>query len=319
MVKYKERTVRAMIINTGMRTDIPAFYSQWFVNRIRAGFVLVRNPYRPDWITRYELDPDVVDCIAFCTKNPGPMLKHLDELNAYHQYWFVTITPYGRDIEPNVPPKETVMQDFITLSDKVGINCVGWRYDPILIDRTYTIERHIADFEQMCRTLSGHTKVCVISFIDLYEKVKRNFPQARSVTPQERITIGRTFAEVGKQYGITIKSCAEGNDLAPYGVDCTGCTTQQTFETAIGSNLVVPKKKSQRAECACVLGTDIGAYDTCGHLCRYCYANYNHENVRRNMQLHDPESPFLVGNLQEGEIIHQASQESWIDMQLSFF
>ena len=308
-----------MIINTGMRTDIPAFYSQWFVNRIRAGFVLVRNPYRPDWITRYELDPDVVDCIAFCTKNPEPMLKHLDELNAYHQYWFVTITPYGRDIEPNVPPKEKVMQDFITLSDKVGINCVGWRYDPILIDRTYTIERHIADFEQMCRTLSGHTKVCVISFIDLYEKVKRNFPQARSVTPQERITIGRTFAEVGKQYGITIKACAEGNDLAQYGVDCTGCTTRETFETAIGSNLAVPKKKSQRAECACVLGTDIGAYDTCGHLCRYCYANYNHENVRGNIRLHDPESPFLVGDLGEGEVIHQANQESWIDLQLTLF
>ena len=92
-----------MIINTGMRTDIPAFYSQWFMNRIQAGYVLVRNPYRPDWITRYELSPDVVDCIAFCTKNPEPMLKHLDRLKNYHQYWFVTITPYGRDIEPNVP------------------------------------------------------------------------------------------------------------------------------------------------------------------------------------------------------------------------
>ncbi|MBR1385040.1 MAG: DUF1848 family protein, partial [Ruminococcus sp.] len=115
-----------MIINTGMRTDIPAFYSEWFMNRIRAGFVLVRNPYRPDWITRYELSPDVVDCLAFCTKNPEPMLKHLEELKAYHQYWFVTITPYGRDIEPNVPPKEKVMQDFITLSEKVGVNCVGW-------------------------------------------------------------------------------------------------------------------------------------------------------------------------------------------------
>ncbi len=308
-----------MIINTGMRTDIPAFYSEWFMNRIRAGFVLVRNPYRPDWITRYDLSPDVVDCLAFCTKNPEPMLKHLDELKAYHQYWFVTITPYGRDIEPNVPPKEKVMQDFITLSEKVGVNCVGWRYDPIFIDRTYTLEQHIADFEQMCRTLSGYTHVCVISFIDLYEKVKRNFPQARTVTPQERITIGRTFAEIGKRYGITIKACAEGTDLAPYGVDCGGCMTKQTFETAIGSNLIVPKKKSQRAECACVLGTDIGAYDTCGHLCRYCYANNNHENVRRNMQLHDPKSPFLVGNLQEGEIIHQAKQESWADMQLTLF
>ena len=308
-----------MIINTGMRTDIPAFYSEWFMNRIRAGFVLVRNPYRPDWITRYDLSPDVVDCIAFCTKNPAPMLKHLDELKAFHQYWFVTITPYGRDVEPNVPPKEKVMQDFIKLSNAIGVKCVGWRYDPIFIDSTYTLDCHIADFEQMCETLSGHTKVCVISFIDLYEKVKRNFPQAGTVTHQEHIKIGKTFAETGRRYGITIKACAEGTDLTPFGVDCAGCMTKETFEAAVGSRLNVPKKKSQRAECACVLGTDIGAYDTCGHLCRYCYANYNHENVRRNMRLHDPESPFLVGNIREGEVIHQASQGSWIDAQLTLF
>ena len=135
-----------------MRTDIPAFYSEWFMNRIHEGYVLVRNPYRQDWITRYELDPDVVDCIAFCTKNPAPMLKHIDELKRFHQYWFVTITPYGKDIEPNVPPKEQIMQDFITLSKAVGVNCIGWRYDPIFIDSTYTLERHISDF-RLCAEL----------------------------------------------------------------------------------------------------------------------------------------------------------------------
>ena len=308
-----------MIINTGMRTDIPAFYSEWLMNRIRAGFVLVRNPYDPKRITRYELSPDVVDCIAFCTKNPEPMLKYLDELKKFHQYWFVTITPYGKDVEPNVPPKEKVMQDFIALSEVVGIDCVGWRYDPIFIDNTYTIERHIATFEQMCKTLSGVTKVCVISFIDLYEKVKRNFPQAREVTQSERIELGRKFAEIGKRYGITVKACAEGTELAPYGVDCSGCMTQQTFEAAIGSRLIVPKRKSQRAQCSCVLGTDIGAYDTCGHLCRYCYANYDHENVRHNMLKHDPNSPLLVGYLKDGEVVHHAKQQSWLDNQLTMY
>ena len=308
-----------MILNTGMRTDIPAFYSEWFMNRIRAGYVLVRNPYRQDWITRYELNPDVVDCISFCTKDPAPMLKHLDELSRFNQYWFVTITPYGKDIEPNVPPKEKVMQDFITLSKAVGDNCIGWRYDPIFVDSTYSVERHISDFEEMCRTLSGYTKVCVISFIDLYEKVLRNFPQVRTVSPQERAAIGKTFADIGKRYGITIKACAEGNDLAPYGVDCNGCMTQETFEAAIGCSLDIPKKKSLRSECSCILGTDIGVYDTCAHLCRYCYANSNSSNVKRNMSLHDPTSPFLVGDLQEGEVIHQAEQVSWINNQLSFF
>lgn len=308
-----------MIINTGMRTDIPAFYSEWFINRIRAGFVLVRNPYRPELITRYELSPDLVDCIAFCTKDPAPMLNYLEELKAYNQYWFVTITPYGKEIEPNVPPKENVMRDLISLSKAVGIDCVGWRYDPIFIDETYTIERHFSDFELMCKTLSGYTKVCVISFIDLYEKVKRNFPQAREVTRKERISIGEKFAQIGEKYGIKIKACAEGAELAAYGVDCAGCMTRETFENAVGSHLNIPKRKSQRAQCNCVLGTDIGAYDTCGHFCRYCYANYNHENVKRNMCLHDPNSPLLVGQLNDGEAVREAKQESWLDSQLTIF
>ena len=171
----------------------------------------------------------------------------------------------------------------------------------------------------MCRTLSGYTEVCVISFVDLYEKVIRNFSQAKTVTTQERIAIGKAFAEIGQRYGITIKACAEGNDLAQYGVDCNGCMTKETFETAIGSSLDIPKKKSQRAECSCILGTDIGTYDTCGHLCRYCYANSSRENVRRNIRQHDSTSPFLVGTLHKGETIHPAEQVSWINNQLSFF
>ena len=123
-----------MIIQTGMRTDIPAFYSKWFMNRIKEGYVLVRNPYNERQVTRYRLTPDVVDLIAFCTKNPAPMLPYMNVLKPYGQYWFVTITPYGRDIEPNVPDKEKVMDDFKKLSDIVGVDSMGWRYDPIFID-----------------------------------------------------------------------------------------------------------------------------------------------------------------------------------------
>ncbi len=317
-IMFKRRAAK-VIINTGMRTDIPSFYSEWFMNRIRAGFVLVRNPYRPDWVTRYELSPDVVDCLAFCTKNPEPMLKYLGELSCFRQYWFVTITPYGKEIEPNVTSKEKVMGDLIRLSGVLGKDCVGWRYDPIFISDTYTVDRHIGEFEQMCKTLSGYTNDCVISFIDLYEKVKHNFTEVRTVSQQERITIGKAFAQIGKRYGINIKACGEGSELAAYGVDCTGCMTKQTFEAAISSRLNIPNKKPQRGECACVLGTDIGEYDTCGNFCRYCYANYDHDNVRRNMKLHDPESPLLVGRLQDGEVVHQAKQESWIDNQLTLF
>lgn len=307
-----------MIIQTGMRTDIPAFYSEWFINRIKAGYVLVRNPYNPVQVTRYSLSPDVVDLISFCTKNPSPMLDKMDHLDPYGQYWFVTITPYGKDIEPNVPDKQKVMDDFKRLSDHVGIDSIGWRYDPILVDSSHSVQWHIGKFEEMAKTLSGYTKTCVISFIDIYKKVEKNFPQARAVSHQDKMTIGKAFIEIAGNYGMTIRPCAEGTDLAPYGADCSGCMTVKTYETALHSNLTVPKngKNQRNGECACLLGTDIGAYDTCGHLCRYCYANTDPDLVKENMRKHDPNSPFLLGNLNPEDVIHEADQRSWIDRQM---
>ncbi|MBE5896518.1 MAG: DUF1848 domain-containing protein [Lachnospiraceae bacterium] len=310
-----------MIINTGMRTDIPAFYSEWLLNRIREGYVLVRNPYNPFQVTKYSLSPEVVDLISFCTKNPAPMLPHMDILKPYGQYWFVTITPYGRDIEPNVPEKQKVMEDFKMLSDTVGVDSVGWRYDPIFVDGEHSVEWHIEEFEQMAKNLAEYTRTCVISFIDIYKKVERNFPEAREVYHSDRLTLGKAFIDIAKKYDITIRPCAEGNDLEPYGADCSGCMTVKTFETALHAKLDVPKRsKNQRnGECACLLGTDIGAYDTCGHLCRYCYANTNPELVKENMKIHDPKSQFLLGHSTPEDIIHVAKQQSWINQQISMF
>ena len=309
-----------MIIQTGMRTDIPAFFSEWFLNRIKEGFVLVRNPYNPKQVTRYSLYPDVVDLIAFCSKNPAPMLRHMNALKPYGQYWFVTITPYGKEIEPNVPAKEKVMEDFKSLSDMVGIDSMGWRYDPIFVDDEHSVEWHISEFEKMAASLSGYTKSCVISFIDIYKKVERNFPLAREVSKNDRITIGKEFIKIAKQYGMTIRPCAEGNDLAPYGADCSGCMTVNTFETALHAHLDVPKRKNNQrnGQCACLLGVDIGAYDTCSHLCKYCYANTNAALVKENMKKHDPLSPFLLGGNMPGDVIHEAQQKSWIDGQICF-
>ena len=307
-----------MIIQTGMRTDIPAFYSEWLINRIKEGFVLVRNPYNPAQVTRYSLSPEVVDLIGFCTKNPAPMLPYMDYLKPYGQYWFVTITPYGKDIEPNVPDKQKVMEDFKRLSDIVGVDSMGWRYDPIFVDADHCVEWHISVFEDMAKTLSGYTKSCVISFIDIYKKVKRNFPEATEVFQKDRLTLGKAFIEIAGRYGMTIRPCAEGKDLEPYGADCSGCMTVKTYETALHANLIVPKRgKNQRnGECACLLGTDIGAYDTCGHLCRYCYANSDPALVKENIKRHDPKSPFLLGGSNPGDVIHDADQKSWIDRQL---
>ena len=304
-----------MIINTGQRTDIPAFYSDWFANRLRERFVCVRNPYYPSQVSRYRLDPSVVDCIGFCTKNPEPMFRYMDLLKGYGQYWFVTITPYGRDIEPNVKDKHILLDDFRRLSETVGIDSVGWRYDPIFLSERYCAAYHLRAFEKMASALDGYTKTAVISFIDLYPKVRRNFPEAREVTREERLRLGKAFVEIAAAHGMTLKPCAEGNDLAAFGADCGGCMRIGDYEKAIGRRLNAPKKKGARAECACYLSCDIGAYNTCLHLCRYCYANAEPAKVMAQSRLHDPRSPFLIGNYQEDDVIHDVPQGSWVDGQ----
>ncbi len=304
-----------MIINTGQRTDIPAFYSDWFANRLTEGFVCVRNPYYPAQVSRYRLDPSVVDCIGFCTKNPEPMFRYSDLLKEYGQYWFVTITPYGRDIEPNVKDKHRILDDFRRLSDTVGANAVGWRYDPIFISEKYSASYHLRAFEKMASELDGYTKTAVISFIDLYPKVRRNFPGAREVTKEERLSLGKAFVEIAAAHGMTLRPCAEGDDLAAFGADCSGCMKIGDYEKAIGRRLNAPKKKGARAECACYLSCDIGAYNTCLHLCRYCYANADPAQVLARSRLHDPKSPFLIGNYQKDDVIRDVPQKSWIDRQ----
>lgn len=308
-----------MIINTGCRTDIPAYFSNWLLNRIKEGYVYVRNPYYQNQVLKYKLTPDVVDCLAFCTKNPAPMLPRIHELDEFRQFWFVTITPYGKEIEPHVPAKEKVIEDFKKLSTIIGSEKIGWRYDPIFITDRYTLESHIKSFEKMACELAGYTHDCVISFIDLYEKTKRNFPGVREVTREERCVIAEEFVRIGKKYDIQIKTCVEGQELSKYGVDCSGCMTKPVIERAIGSRLNVPKKKSTRGGCDCLLGNDIGVYNTCGHGCVYCYANYDDKTVRDNMQRHNPKSPFLIGGKMKGDVIRDARQESFINGQLTLF
>ena len=309
-----------MIINTGCRTDIPAFYAKWFMNRIREGYVLVRNPYNPNQVTKYNLSPEVVDCLAFCTKNPEPMLTYLDELDKYKQYWFVTITPYGKDIEPNVPDKPKVMESFKKLSNHIGVDSIGWRYDPIFIGNGFDVDKHIECFEKIAKELKGYTHNCTISFLDLYEKVKRNAPNIKPPTKEEQIEIAKAFSKIGKENDMVIHACCEKTYLSQYGLQCNGCMSQEIVEKAINNTLQPPKRKNLRQECNCLMGNDIGAYNTCGHLCKYCYANANKQFVIENMKKHDDNSPFLIGRSEPGDKITEAKQKSWKieNQQISF-
>ena len=308
-----------MIINSGSRTDIPAFYSKWFMNRIREGYVMVRNPYYPEQVTRYRLDPAVVDVLAFCTKNPEPMLPFVEELKAFRQLWYVTITPYETEIEENVPDKAEVMASFRRLSDAVGKRAVIWRYDPIFVSEQYSVEFHQKAFEHMARELRGYTGTAVISFIDLYEKTKRNFPEVREVTGEEQENLTKTFVSIGETYGMTIRICLENRELSRFGAVTDGCMTREVIEQAVGITLETPKVPGARPECGCVLGNDIGMYNTCAHFCRYCYANYDRNTVIRNMRQHDPESPFLIGGPLPGDIVRDAKQKTWASGQMSLF
>ena len=301
-----------MILNTGLRTDIPGFFSEWFYNRIEEGFVYVRNPYVKNQIYSYRLDPELIDCIIFCTKNPKPMFENLEKIDKFNQYWHITITPYEKEIEPNIPPMNDVLESFKYLSKKLGKENVTLRYDPIFINEKYTLEKHIESFEYIINSLSGYTTEAIISFIDLYEKTKRNFPKAIEVTKDERLKLGKEFAQIGKKNNITIKTCVEGSELDKFGIDSSGCMTKEVIERAINKNLNIPKQKARNGECYCLLNNDIGEYNTCDHGCLYCYANSNKRLVKRNLKLHDPKSPILIGEIKEDDIIKEMKQKSLI-------
>lgn len=308
-----------MILNTGSRTDIPAYFSDWFYNRIRAGYVLCRNPYYPSQVTKYLLNPEVIDMMVFCTKNPFPMLDRISLLSDFATFWFVTITPYGKDIEPYVPPKEQVINSFCQLSALVGRERMSWRYDPVFITDKYSVDYHIEQFSQMVKALSGFTDQCVVSFIDLYEKTKRNFKGIRSVTASEQEMLIAAFSEIAKENGLQIHLCCENAGLVRENVDADGCMSKAVLEKALGCKLDVPKKKMARKECSCLLGADIGAYNTCGHGCLYCYANYDRETVVKNRRLHNVASPLLIGDVTENDVIKTAEQKPWKNGQLDIF
>lgn len=308
-----------MIISTGMRTDIPAFYSEWFINRIKEGYVCTRNPFKNNIIYKFKLEPSVVDCLCFCTKNPIPMLKYIDELSKFNQFWFITITPYGKDIEPNVPDKDKIIEAFKQLSNMVGKDAIGWRYDPIFYSANWNKERHIKEFEKIAKKLKGYTSYCVISILDLYEKVKKNAPDLFPLSVNEQVELLEELVKIARNNGMTIKGCYEGNHLEKVGVDCSGCQTQEIIERAIGLSLNVPKKKNARGSCNCLLGNDIGLYNSCGHLCKYCYANANENMVLSNMKKHDKNSPLLIGRITPEDRIVDANQESYIDKRLRLF
>ncbi len=309
-----------MIISASRRTDIPTYYSTWFFNRLREGYVLVRNPLNIHQVSKVSLDPDVIDGIVFWTKNPIPMLDKLDRLKDYVYYFQFTLTPYGKDVETGLPGKKNVIiPAFRHLSDTIGPDRVIWRYDPIFLSETYTADCHIRTFEAMAKTLSPYTKKCTISFIDMYRKTQKNVAglSMREFSVQLQDELAGKLAEIAHSYGLDIETCSEGIDLEKYGIHHARCIDDRLFAKLIGCSLNVGKDKNQRAECGCVESIDIGAYNTCKNGCLYCYANYSNAAVITNAGKHDPNSPLLFGSLGPEDVVSEKKMVSYKDYQIS--
>lgn len=311
-----------MILSVSRRTDIPAFYAEWFFQRIREGFLYVRNPMNPRQVSRIGLSPEVVDCIIFWSKNPAPMLERLDELREYPFYFQFTLTGYGRDIEPGLPDKrKEVIATFQKLSEKVGKERVVWRYDPILVNGRYTIEYHLKAFEEIAGCLKGYTEKVVISFVDFYAKTLRNTKDLyiKSLSREEMREIAEGMAQIAKSCGLVIETCAEQINLQDVGIRHGSCIDKKRIEKIAGCSLSVEKDKNQREACGCCESIDVGAYNTCRNGCRYCYANYHEEQVRKCIACYDVNSPLLCGRIEPEERVTDRKVRSFRNPQLSIF
>lgn len=283
-----------MILSASRRTDIPCYYGEWFLNRIKAGAVVTRNPMNPSQTRRIELSPENVDCIVFWTKDAYNFLDKLDELEymGYKSYFQFTLTPYGRDIEKNLRDKADIEDTLRALGKKLGHERVRWRYDPVILNGNMDIARHAARFGQMCERLCGYVDGVTISFIDNYAKLKTRFPD---ISAEEMSQIGEAFGQSAERCGMSIYTCCEKADLSKFGIRKGSCIDKSSLEKVCGHPLpALRQDKNQRPGCGCFQSVDIGAYNTCSNGCVYCYANHSRESVIKNTQRHDPLGEELV-------------------------
>ena len=291
-----------MILNVSGRTDIIGFYTQWFLNRLKEGFVDVRNPFVKNNVSRIYFDD--VDLIMFCTKNPIPIEKHLKEINKpiiFH----VTITPYKKDLEPNLPQKKEIIESVKRISKIVGIDNLYVRYDPILKNNKYTIEYHKKAFNKLCTLLNGYVKNIIVSFIDEYKNTSKNKNILKLIDFKEEDykEIGTSFSKIARENGMTVQTCFEERNLCEYGFIKRDCISRNlAFKMTGKTNFKLWRARKGNA-CKCVEMVDIGVYNTCKHFCKYCYANFNEIEVDNNRKLHDPTSTMLIGHLKKDDII----------------
>jgi hypothetical protein len=276
-----------MILSVSRRTDIPAFYAEWFCRRLEAGELQVRNPVNPHQISRLVLNPETVDGLVFWTRNAEPLLSRLPRLEPYPYYFLYTLTPYGEDLEPGLPSLPRRIEVFRNLSRLIGPDRVIWRYDPIILSGDFTADWHLRQFTGLLEALIGFTRRCIVSFLDVYPAVKRNLPWFTDPPPELKRDLVARLALLTARAGVTLSTCAEGIDCP--GVTPGGCVDTALLESIGGRPLRRRRDRGQRKSCLCHESRDVGTYGTCRFGCLYCYA----DRGRRIPSCQDPDSPLL--------------------------
>ena len=309
-----------MILSASRRTDIPRFYFDWFLNRLQEGHVLVRNPINHQQVSYVELNTQTIDCIAFITKNPTPMIPKLSQLDPYPYFVQFTLNAYGNDIEKSLPRKKELMNTSKRLSQIIGPERVAWRYSPILLSKEYTLSHHLHYFELFAKQLEGYTTLCRISFLEVYSKLETYMKALgiSDVPESQKTLLAKRFLEIGKQYGMEVGGC--GNlDLKAAGIPKAGCV-DATYVSRVINKPVRKGVSSYRPEgCNCLPTVDIGSYNTCANGCVYCYANKSMEHQPLKMKAYDAHSPILCDSLMPHDKITTRNTTSLCSNQPSLF
>lgn len=293
-----------MIVSASRRTDIPAFYSEWFMNRVREGFCLVRNPFNANQVSRIPLKAGDVDVFVFWTRNPRPLFPHLAELDdrGYRYYFLYTVLNNPRHIDPRSPSLGASLDTFRELAGRVGPERVIWRYDPIVLSSVTGPEFHAKSYASIAHSLRGSTLRSIISFVRLYRKIMPRMNELAGqgiemIQPEApgALEFLHDIAGASAENGMEITSCAERLDLVPFGIRPGKCIDDGYVSRVFGLELSAVKDPGQRKECGCVTSRDIGAYDSCLFGCAYCYATSSPLRAETNHAAHDAESPVLIG------------------------
>lgn len=295
-----------MILNISGRTDIVAFYTKWFIKRLEEGYVDVRNPFNKHLISRIFFED--VDAFLFCTKNPTPIIKYLPKIDKPIIFQ-VTLTPYKKNIEPNVPDKLLVIESIKKISNIIGDENIYIRYDPIFLNDEYTVEYHKKAFSKLTSLLDGYVKHFIISFIDDYKNVRNNMPylKYREFTKNDFKEIGLSFSASAREHNMTVQTCFEEENLVEYGFIKGECLSKEMAYNLTGKKY--PRWRARKeGKCECVQMVDIGDYNSCRHYCRYCYANYDENRVKENYSKHDDNSSLLIGNIEKDDIIKRREE-----------